>query len=135
MSQRKAATIKVVPVKPAPAKTVPVKRAAAKPAVKVVAPAATTNTASADATRLAAEIERGLKDGKLDTLTPEAFQKLMAALCRSYGTQREAGVEFLPIAGRNVVSPTEIMTIASGLLRAADLAVFELGMWQSWTGR
>jgi hypothetical protein len=24
---------------------------------------------------------------------------------------------------------------ASGLLRAANLAVFELGMWQSWTGR
>jgi hypothetical protein len=27
------------------------------------------------------------------------------------------------------------MLTASGLLRAADLAVFELGMWQSWTGR
>jgi hypothetical protein len=27
------------------------------------------------------------------------------------------------------------MVTASGLLRAADLAVFELGMWQSWTGR
>jgi hypothetical protein len=24
---------------------------------------------------------------------------------------------------------------ASGLLRAADLAAFELGMWQGWTGR
>ena len=130
MSQRKAATAKFAPVKAAP-----VKRAAAKPAVKVVAPAATEDTASADAVRLAAEIERGLKDGKLDTLSPEAFQKLMAALCRSYGTQREAGVDYLPIAGRNAVSPTEIMTIASGLLRAADLAVFELGMWQSWTGR
>jgi hypothetical protein len=130
MSQRKAAAAKVAPVKAAP-----VKRAAAKPAVKVVAPAASEDTASADAVRLATEIERGVKDGKLDTLSPEAFQKLMAALCRSYGTQREAGVDYLPIAGRNVVSPTEIMTIASGLLRAADLAVFELGMWQSWTGR
>ena len=130
MSSRKAAAAKVVPVKSAPAK-----RAAAKPAVKVVAQASGKDTASADATRLAAEIERGIKDGKLDTLTPEAFQALMAALCRSYGTQREAGIEFQPIAGRNAVSPTEIMSIAGGLLRAADLAVFELGMWQSWTGR
>jgi hypothetical protein len=24
---------------------------------------------------------------------------------------------------------------ASGLLKSANLAVFELGMWQSWTGR
>jgi len=27
------------------------------------------------------------------------------------------------------------MVTASGLLRAVDLAVFELGMWQNWTGR
>ena len=33
------------------------------------------------------------------------------------------------------VTPTEVMVTASGLLRAANLAVFELGMWQSWTGR
>jgi len=26
------------------------------------------------------------------------------------------------------------MVTASGMLRAANLAVFELGMWQSWTG-
>jgi hypothetical protein len=28
-----------------------------------------------------------------------------------------------------------VMVTASGLLKAANLAVFELGMWQSWTGR
>jgi hypothetical protein len=27
------------------------------------------------------------------------------------------------------------MVTASGLLKAPDLAVFELGMWQNWTGR
>jgi hypothetical protein len=27
------------------------------------------------------------------------------------------------------------MVTASGLLRAADLAAFELGLWQGWTGR
>jgi len=81
------------------------------------------------------EIERDLRDGRLDTLTPQAFQTLMAALCRSYGTQLEAGADFLPVADRNSVSPTEIMTTTSSLLKAANLAVFELGMWQSWTGR
>ena len=62
-------------------------------------------------------------------------QALMAALCKSYGTQREAGVDFLPLADRQSASPTEIMTMTSALLKAANLAVFELGMWQSWTGR
>ena len=92
-------------------------------------------TASADAAQLAARIERDLREGRLDTLSPQSFQALMAALCRSYGTQLEAGADFLPVADRTSVSPTEIMTTTSGLLKAANLAVFELGMWQSWTGR
>ena len=69
------------------------------------------------------------------TVSAEAFQALMAALCKSYGTQREAGVDFLPVADRGSVTPTDIMTMTSSLLKAANLAVFELGMWQSWTGR
>ena len=130
MSARKAAAAKAVPTKPV-GRGATAARPAGKPAVKVAA----VSTASADATRLAAEIERALQDGRLDTLTPQAFQALMAALCKSYGTQREAGAEFLPVADRMSVSPTEIMTVTSGLLKAANLAVFELGMWQSWTGR
>src|SRR5262245_42220536 len=144
MSARKAAA-KAAPKSPKPAPKPALKPAAAKPALKAVAgkaakpmerPAEKANGAvSADATKLAAEIERALQDGKLDTLAPEAFQRLMAALCKSYGVQHEAGADFLPLADRMSASPTEIMMIASGLLKAANLAVFELGMWQSWTGR
>jgi hypothetical protein len=140
MSPRKAAAAKAVP-KAAATKSQPLKPQPAKPvalktvANKAVKPAEKASDASADATRLAAQIERGLRDGKLDTLTPQAFQVLMAAMCKSYGTQREAGADFLPVADRMSVSPTEIMTTTSGLLKAANLAVFELGMWQSWTGR
>jgi len=131
MSARKAAAAKAASTKPADRRGAAAARPAVKPAVKVAA----AGMASADATRLAAEIERALKDGRLDTLTPQAFQALMAALCKSYGTQREAGVDFLPVADRSSVTPTDIMTMTSSLLKAANLAVFELGMWQSWTGR
>src|SRR6266850_8196780 len=127
MSSRKAAVAKAtrpaakaVAVKPTAAKPVAVKPVAVKPAGK---PAAD-GTASAEAMRLAAKIEHDLREGRLDTLTPHAFQTLMAALCRSYGTQLEAGADFLPVADRNSVSPTEIMTTTSGLLKAANLAVF-----------
>ena len=109
------------------------KKIVAKSAVKRLEQPA--NGASAEAKHLAATIERDLREGRLDTLNPEAFQALMAALCRSYGTQLEAGADFLPVADRTSVSPTEIMTTTSGLLKAANLAVFELGIWQSWTGR
>ena len=90
--------------------------------------------ASADAKKLAATLERGIVDGKLDVVTAEALQKLIAAACRVYTARVEAGEQFTPIA-RNSISATDVMVTASGLLKAADLAVFELGMWQSWTGR
>jgi hypothetical protein len=130
MSPRKAATAKPAERRGAPAKS------AAKP--KVVAEAASqaaTSSVSAEATALAATIERGLQQGNLDVLTPQALQVLMAALCKIYGAQVEAGRDFLPLADRQSVSPTEVMTTTSGILKAANLAVFELGMWQSWTGR
>src|SRR5262249_27884234 len=140
MSSRKAATAKAAAAKTAKtakaAKTAGAKTVVAKTVVaKAVIKPAADGTASAEATALAARIERDLRDGRSDTLTPQAFQALMAALCKSYGTQLEAGAQFLPLASQASASPTEVMTTTSALLKAANLAVFELVMWQSWTGR
>lgn len=90
--------------------------------------------ASADAKRLASVLERSIVDGKLDLVSTEALQKLMAAACRVYTARLEAGDQIMPVP-KNSISATDVMVTASGLLKAADLAVFELGMWQSWTGR
>ncbi|MCC6890371.1 MAG: hypothetical protein IT536_17745 [Hyphomicrobiales bacterium] len=130
--KRAAAKTKPVTAKPKPAAKA---KAAAKPAAERSAPAQAQGSASSDATRLAAAIERATADGKLDLLTPQALQALMSACCKTYATRVEAGENLLPIGQRSAVSPTEVMVTASGLLRAANLAVFELGMWQSWTGR
>jgi hypothetical protein len=92
------------------------------------------NGASAEAKRLAAALERSIVDGKLDLLSAEELQKLIAAACRVYSARTEAGEQFTPVP-KHSISATDVMLTASGLLRAADLAVFELGMWQSWTGR
>jgi hypothetical protein len=90
---------------------------------------------SADAIKLAATIEQALAQGSLDTLSKDALQALMAASCKAYAAQIEAGADLVPLGPRSGVSPTDVMVTASGLLRAVNLAVFELGMWQSWTGR
>ena len=103
-------------------------RPAAKPKVELV------EGASADAKRLASVLERSIVDGKLDLVSTEALQKLMAAACRVYTARLEAGDQIMPVP-KNSISATDVMVTASGLLKAADLAVFELGMWQSWTGR
>jgi hypothetical protein len=108
--------------RPAPA------RSAAKPSVVVA------NGASADANRLAATLQRSIADGKLDLVTADALQALIAAACRVYTARREAGEEFAPVS-KNSITATDVMVTASGLLKAVDLAVFELGMWQNWTGR
>ena len=129
-SPKPAATRRKAPAK-RPAPTKQVARASAQAAQ---APAANP-TLSADAERLAAEIERSVAEARHDALSPEALQALMAALCRAYSARNETGEKILPLASRTAVSPTDIMHAASGLLRGADLQVFELGMWQSWTGR
>jgi hypothetical protein len=89
---------------------------------------------SADAIKLADEIEKAFKKSD-NAISEEAMQALMGTLCRVYSAQVENGAKYTPIAEGQVVSPTGVMVTASGLLRAANLAVFELGMWQSWTGR
>jgi hypothetical protein len=130
MSSPKVAAAKAArrPVAKFKPKVVAAKSAAAK------LKAAANDSVSADAIRLAAEIERAFAKSD-DALSAEAMQTLMGALCRVYSAQVEAGAKFTPIAEGQVVSPTGVMVTASGLLRAANLAVFELGMWQSWTGR
>lgn len=89
---------------------------------------------SGDAIRLASEIETAFQKSDA-AISEDAMQTLMATLCRVYAAQVENGAKYTPIAEGQIVSPTGVMVTASGLLRAANLAVFELGMWQSWTGR
>jgi hypothetical protein len=127
MSSRRNAAAQPKPA----AKPVQHKRAA-KPAV--VAAKTKSNDLSEAALQLAAQVERGLAAGETDMLSPEALQALMAAACNLYSAQVEAGQQHLPLKPLGV-PPTAVMSTASGILRAANLAVFELGMWQSWTGR
>ena len=58
----------------------------------------------------------------------------MIYTCRLYTARVEAH-ETIDAVPKNSISATDVMVTASGLLKAVDLAVFELGMWQSWTGR
>jgi hypothetical protein len=90
--------------------------------------------ASSLALHLAAEIEQSIISGQ-PAVSPQAQQKLLAALCKSYSQQIQAGEQSPAVTASSGVSATDVMITASSLLKAADLQVFELGMWQSWTGR
>jgi hypothetical protein len=132
MSSPKAAAAKTAR-RPTVAGQPAAKRVQTSPAAKPASKPA--NGVSADAKRLAGEIERALASGQRDLLSTEALQVLMAAVCKVYGARVEAGEQLLPLPERGGATATDVMVTASGLLKAANLAVFELGMWQSWTGR
>src|SRR5690606_22599621 len=98
--------------------------------------APTADAISAHVKALAAQIEQEVRSGNAETvLEPEALQAMLTALCRVYSAHIEAGNAYEAFSERNPLTPTDVMVTASGLLKAANLAVFELGMWQSWTGR
>lgn len=90
---------------------------------------------SEDAESLAGLLEKALGEDDPPDISDAAMQRLLAALIRTYGLKFESDPALLPVsmqAGR--VTPTDIMVTASRLLKAGNLQVFELGMWQSWTG-
>jgi hypothetical protein len=102
-------------------------------------PAATTrqgpqNAASKKALAFAAEIEKAFAKGDLSALSPEAVQALMTVLCKVYGANQESGNKYPVLANRTAVTGTDVMITCGALLKAVDLQVFELGMWQSWSG-
>ena len=122
-------------------RTAPAKRvnaaAARKSAGKPLRKAAAGSGSVADAVAAAvASLTGAISADQLDQLPPALMQKLMAAAVRAYSAKVQAGEQFLPFDfGTGRVAPTDVMITASGLLKAGDLQVFELGMWQSYTGR
>lgn len=84
-----------------------------------------------DATQaLAAELDRNTAAG----VPLREMQGLFAALVRAYAARREEGDRILPFAAGHGVTATEVAVTATGMLEAADMAVFELGMWQTIKG-
>ena len=134
MSSPKLARAKAAPTgRAAPATGA--KHASTKPAAKPAVLDQSGAVDSAAAKRLAAALEAAIAGGRPDVLSEDALHALTAAVCKCYAAQVEAGDTILPLPQRGGATATEVMVMASGLLKSANLAVFELGMWQSWTGR
>jgi hypothetical protein len=57
------------------------------------------------------------------------------AALASNAEQTSGCVDMLPFSHPRAVSATEVMTVVSRMLRSTGIEVFELGMWQAWTGR
>jgi hypothetical protein len=69
-----------------------------------------------------------------NAITTEALGTLMSALVRAYGTKFDEGERALPIDPQNAPNATNVLVTVSALMKASGLEIFELGMWQSWSG-
>jgi hypothetical protein len=116
------------PSAPTPARKVEVLR-------RIPAPAPMAETQETkDALRVAAMIESCLARDELGKVQPHAQQALAAALCRLYAANHEMGERYPILTARGApVTATDVMVMCGALLKAVDLQVFELGMWQSWS--
>lgn len=64
------------------------------------------------------------------------IQAKLAEAVRLYAervAEREEAFPAFPDAAS--VTATDVMVTTTAMLRAVNLQVFELGMWQAWTGR
>jgi hypothetical protein len=77
-------------------------------------------------------IEDALASGDPASIERADLQRLIAAAVKLYVAKVEAEGPFpaVPFAGINA---TEAMVSSSALLRGANVNVFELGLWQSWS--
>lgn len=100
----------------------------AGPSGRVSAP----GTSDAGITELIARLEQIVAAGRTDALTQEESQRLVCAVVKLYAAkfQAESGFPAVPYAGINA---TEAMLMATAVLKAANLNVFELGLWQQWS--
>ncbi len=72
-----------------------------------------------------------------DTQPSDAeIQNMLAQAVRLYAeraAEREDGLPAFP--PQAPMTATEVMITATAMLKAVNLQVFELGMWQTWSGR
>jgi hypothetical protein len=64
------------------------------------------------------------------------IQAMLAQAVRLYAeraAEREGGLPAFP--PQDPMTATEVMVTATAMLKAVNLQVFELGMWQAWSGR
>ncbi|HEY7229060.1 MAG TPA: hypothetical protein VH558_01680 [Pseudolabrys sp.] len=68
-------------------------------------------------------------------LSDKDIQDMLAKAVRLY-TERAAERDGeLPAFASDAATATEVMVTVTAMLKAVNLQLFELGMWQAWSGR
>jgi hypothetical protein len=80
---------------------------------------------------VAGRLEALVASGRTDEVNAAELQRLISAVVRCYAAKAELEGRF-PVVPRGTVTATDVMVTTTALLEAVNVAVFELGLWQSW---
>lgn len=75
---------------------------------------------------------------QLDTIAQPSVAEIQGMLAKAVRLYAERAAECdgaLPAFAPDAVTATEVMVAVTAMLKAVNLQVFELGMWQAWSGR
>ncbi|MDQ0304964.1 hypothetical protein [Ancylobacter polymorphus] len=80
-------------------------------------------------------LSQALAHDDLATVPDAALQELLVQAVRAFSAKRQVeGRKLSAFPEKSDVTATDVSITALSMLRAADLQVFELGLWQSWAG-
>ena len=74
-------------------------------------------------------IDRAAAMDGLDDLSDEQIRKALTALVIAYARRAEETGEYPPPVAAEAVSATEVIVVASEMIRALDINMFDFSMW------
>ncbi len=69
-----------------------------------------------------------------EELPDELVQQALTAMTRLYTVKFQLGERRPPFVNDREMPATAVMIMSTAMLRAVNLELFELGMWQAWSG-
>ena len=78
---------------------------------------------------MSSQLEAGTRPSDAD------IQDMLAKGVKLYAERAEHGEAPSAFPAGAPVTATEVMVTVTAMLKAVNLQVFELGMWQTWSGR
>lgn len=83
---------------------------------------------------LAVSLDAAIAAGEASSFPDDVMRRLMASLVKIYASKVDEGQRPTLIDPDGGVSATAVLMTTSALMKSSNLEVFELGMWQSWSG-
>jgi sulfur transfer complex TusBCD TusB component (DsrH family) len=84
------------------------------------------------AEEVSALTEQLMQDDAVSAVADRTAQQLVTASARLYARKTDVEMRhFSPVTAPGAVSPTDVAVLATEMMRAVDLNIFDLSMWAS----